>query len=208
MPILTVNHKTVYRYARPVQFGEHRLMFRPRDSHDLRLLDTALLIQPTASVRWLFDVFGNSIAIASFTQPAAELVFESTFRAEQFLAVEPALVLEPYAQRYPCRYSANEIPDLGRTIERGYADPGRKIDTWAHWFVEGGRSLDTMDILIAMTRLDPSPVCLCATRGVGNPGPDPDPGDPYRKLPRLRALHDGSGAQPRVCGTFCFGVPV
>ena len=152
MPILTVNHKTVYRYARPVQFGEHRLMFRPRDSHDLRLLDTALLIQPTASVRWLFDVFGNSIAIASFTQPAAELVFESTFRAEQFLAVEPALALEPYAQRYPFRYSADEIPDLGRTIERGYADPGRKIDTWARWFIEGGRSLDTMDILIAMTR--------------------------------------------------------
>ena len=31
-------HTTVYRYAQPVTFGEHRVMFRPRDSHDLRVL--------------------------------------------------------------------------------------------------------------------------------------------------------------------------
>ena len=152
MPILTVQHKTAYRYARPVAFGEHRLMFRPRDSHDLRLLDTALRIRPGAQVRWLHDVFGNSIAIATFDQAATELVFDSTFRAEQFPAPERALVLEPYAQRYPFSYSAEEMPDLSRTVERGYADSGRKIDTWARWFVEGDRSLDTLDILIAMTR--------------------------------------------------------
>jgi hypothetical protein len=37
MKILTVHHATTYRYAEPVGFGEHRLMMRPRDSHDLRL---------------------------------------------------------------------------------------------------------------------------------------------------------------------------
>ena len=44
------------------------------------------------------------------------------------------------------------MPDLSRTVERGYPDPGRRVDTWARWFVEGDRSLDTLDILIAMTR--------------------------------------------------------
>jgi transglutaminase-like putative cysteine protease len=152
MPILTVRHKTAYRYARPVQFGEHRLMFRPRDSHDLRLLDTALRIRPAAQVRWLHDVFGNSIAIATFDQAATELEFDSTFRAEQFPGAERALVLEPYARRYPFTYSAEEMPDLSRTVERGYADPGRKVDTWARWFVEGDRSLATLEVLVAMTR--------------------------------------------------------
>ena len=38
MPLLTIQHKTVYRYAHPVAFGEHRIMLRPRDSHDLRVL--------------------------------------------------------------------------------------------------------------------------------------------------------------------------
>jgi transglutaminase-like putative cysteine protease len=152
MSILTVHHKTIYRYAKPVEFGEHRLMFRPRDSHDLRLIDTALLIQPAASVRWLHDVFGNSIAIASFEAPASELVFESSFRAEQFAIPEHAVVLEPHAQRYPFNYPSMELTDLAPTVQRGYPDPWGKVDTWARWFVEPGRNLDTLDILIGITR--------------------------------------------------------
>ena len=37
MPLLTIHHKTEYRYAHPVAFGEHRVMLRPRDGHDLRV---------------------------------------------------------------------------------------------------------------------------------------------------------------------------
>ena len=43
----TVRHVTVYRYSEPVEFGEHRMMFRPRSSHDLRLVGTQLRITPT-----------------------------------------------------------------------------------------------------------------------------------------------------------------
>ena len=35
-------HTTVYRYRHPVRLGDHRLMLRPRDSHDLRLIGTDL----------------------------------------------------------------------------------------------------------------------------------------------------------------------
>ena len=73
MAILDVRHTTIYRYARPVRLGEHRLMLRPRDSHDLRLIETSLNFSPSASIRWLHDVFGNSIAIASFTETTTEL---------------------------------------------------------------------------------------------------------------------------------------
>lgn len=45
--------------------GDHRLMFRPRGSHDLRLLHTGLAIEPVAAMRWIHGPFGNSIAIAS-----------------------------------------------------------------------------------------------------------------------------------------------
>ena len=38
MPLLTIHHKTEYRYAHPVAFGEHRIMLRPRDGHDLRVV--------------------------------------------------------------------------------------------------------------------------------------------------------------------------
>jgi hypothetical protein len=46
-------------------------MLRPRDSHDLRLIRTNLNFSPAASVRWIHDVFGNSIAITSFVESAA-----------------------------------------------------------------------------------------------------------------------------------------
>ena len=51
MRLLTVRHATTYRYARPVTFGQHRLMLRPRDSHDLRLVSAELTLSPPGNVR-------------------------------------------------------------------------------------------------------------------------------------------------------------
>ena len=73
MPLLTIHHKTEYRYDRPVAFGEHRIMLRPRDGHDLRVLAGNLEIEPKpASLRWIHDVFGNSVAIATFDARAEQ----------------------------------------------------------------------------------------------------------------------------------------
>jgi transglutaminase-like putative cysteine protease len=150
MTILNVRHRTQYQYAEPVSFGPHRMMMRPRDSHDLRLIDTGLSISPNASMRWLHDVFGNSVAIADFTEPGEELLVVSSFRAEHYPLPETALTLEDYAQRYPFSYDALEIPDLGRTVERHYPDPEHKVDGWARRFVTEQRDGDTMAILLAM----------------------------------------------------------
>ena len=46
MSVLTVHHSTVYRYGEPVRLGEDRMMFRPRESHDLRLIRSKLAIEP------------------------------------------------------------------------------------------------------------------------------------------------------------------
>ena len=82
MPLLTIHHKTEYRYARPVAFGEHRIMLRPRDGHDLRVLSGSLEIVPEpASLRWIHDVFGNSVAIATFDGRAEMLSIVSLRRS-------------------------------------------------------------------------------------------------------------------------------
>jgi transglutaminase-like putative cysteine protease len=151
MTILNVHHKTTYTYTQPVQFGEHRLMSRPRDSHDLRLIDTSLVITPPASsIRWMHDVFGNSIAIASFATSAATLVFESSFRAEHFPAAEREIAVEPYADQLPFSYSAEDTADLSRTRERHYPDPEHKIDAWAKNLLAQTKSGRTLDVLMAM----------------------------------------------------------
>ena len=38
MPALTIRHVTTYRYRQPVAFGEHRMMLRPRNSHDQKVI--------------------------------------------------------------------------------------------------------------------------------------------------------------------------
>ena len=83
MPLLTIHHKTEYRYAHPVAFGEHRIMLRPRDGHDLRVLSSSLDIVPQPMrLRWIHDVFGNSVAIATFDERADALSFTSTVTVE------------------------------------------------------------------------------------------------------------------------------
>jgi Bacterial transglutaminase-like N-terminal region len=46
MPILTIRHLTTYHYKRPVSFGEHRMMLRPRDDDDQKVLESELEITP------------------------------------------------------------------------------------------------------------------------------------------------------------------
>jgi transglutaminase-like putative cysteine protease len=152
MPLLTVTHTTTYRYANRVTFGEHRMMMRPRDSHDLRLLATSLIVRPAATKRWIHDVFGNSVAIARFTEPANELYVESAFRTEHFPLAEGSVEIEEYARRHPFSYDAAEVPDIGRTAERHYPDPKHQVDAWARRFVEAAAEHDTMSILSAMTK--------------------------------------------------------
>ena len=85
MTILTVRHVTTYRYRRPVALGEHRMMFRPRDSYDQRLIDSRLLITPEpVHIHWIHDPFGNCVALARFKSRASELRFESTIRVDHY----------------------------------------------------------------------------------------------------------------------------
>lgn len=134
--MLTVRHVTTYRYARPVRIGRHRAMFRPRDSHDLRLLGATLNISPPAvSTRWLHDVFGNSVAVLDFNCETTELRFESDIVLEQFPLDNPVFPLEEYARTFPFSYSAAEIPDLERLTERHYPDPEHRLDAWTKQFV-------------------------------------------------------------------------
>jgi transglutaminase-like putative cysteine protease len=151
--MLTVRHSTIYKYANPVTFGDHRLMIRPRDSHDLRLLNTRLMISPTPSaLRWLHDVFGNSVAIASFQTAANELHIVSEIDLDHFERNEPDCPIEEYAVTYPFSYSVDERPDLTRVIERQFPDPSHALDLWAKRFVRTDGATETLAMLTAITQ--------------------------------------------------------
>jgi transglutaminase-like putative cysteine protease len=134
MKLLTVRHATTYRYSAPVAFGQHRLMLRPRDSHDLRLIDAELTLSPPGAVRWMHDVFGNSVALVDFSRPAAALSIVSTLTIERYALARLDVPIAPEAETYPFMHSADERSDLGRLRERHYPDSG-EVEAWARQFV-------------------------------------------------------------------------
>ncbi|HEX4098754.1 MAG TPA: transglutaminase family protein [Caulobacteraceae bacterium] len=119
--MLKVRHVTHYRYARPVGFGEHRLMLRPREDPDQRLVFERLRITPEPEMlRIERDRLGNFVAIARFGGAAPELCFESELVVAREL--EAPLPLPP-------------LPGL-RPFPRGVQAEDRDLDAWAARFLD------------------------------------------------------------------------
>jgi transglutaminase-like putative cysteine protease len=152
MTILTVKHDTTYTYNTPVRLGEHRMMLRPRDSNDQRLLAATLDIEPRPNdLRWIHDVFDNCVTIANFAGPTRSLRVENNLTLEHTHLEEPDFKLEDRAQFYPFPYDADEIPDIARLIERHYPDPARELDHWVRRFLHIGRPTETGALLMTLT---------------------------------------------------------
>jgi transglutaminase-like putative cysteine protease len=149
---LDVRHLTVYRYERPVELGEHRMMMRPRDRHDQRLVASRLVIEPRPSrLRWLYDAFDNCVALATFSGETKLLRIENRFTVERTEDDSPGGEIDPSAQVYPFTYAPEELPDVARSMERLYSDPSGEIDRWAHQFVIAGGPTPTSRLLMTMT---------------------------------------------------------
>ena len=151
MTVLAVRHLTVYRYRRAVSFGEHRLMFRPRDSYDQRLLSSSLSVSPEPKdVRWIHDVFGNCVALVRFAKRAAELRFESNICLDHLPFSAPDFQIEEAAKIYPFAYSDEDAPDLALCMKRHCTDPNDDVGRWALRFVEQGTQTETTTLLMTM----------------------------------------------------------
>jgi hypothetical protein len=117
MPILTIRHVTTYRYRRPVAFGEHRMMLRPRDSQDQRVIGASLEISPEPrSLRFVQDAFGNHVGIARFSCRSKELCFESIVCLEHSPLDAADLDLEDAARIFPLEHSAETSPAASHAI--------------------------------------------------------------------------------------------
>lgn len=151
MPILTIRHVTTYRYRQPVAFGEHRMMLRPRDDDDQKVLRAELDITPQPSeIVWTRDAFGNHVATARFERRAAELRFESKISVDQAPGGFAAGAIAPSARTYPFAYAAQERGELARYMTQPKRHPD--FDRWAAGFLRADGSADTHELLVAITQ--------------------------------------------------------
>jgi transglutaminase-like putative cysteine protease len=132
---LRIHHKTTYRYHEPVKLGPHRLMLRPRESRELRLMSNFVSVTPAAMVTWAHDVCGNAVALATFGALTDHLVIDSVAELELDAAPWPVFDIAASAAAYPFFYAREEWIDLGALTVPQYADPAGQLRDWARAFV-------------------------------------------------------------------------
>src|SRR5271165_344912 len=107
MRSLTIGHVTTYRYRKPVAFGEHRRMLRPRDSQDQKVIEARLEISPEPkSLRFVQDAFGNHVGIARFSGRSKQLHFASVVRLEHSPPDPAGLDADEY---FPIAYPDDDL---------------------------------------------------------------------------------------------------
>ena len=152
MTSLTIRHVTTYRYRNPVAFGEHRMMLRPRESHDQRVIDVSLDINPApSSLRYEKDDFGNHVAIAEFAGVATELTFASVVSLENSPAGAAHPDLDDAAALFPVDY-AEERSDLAHCIHRPDGGPDDAVAQWARRFLPSDGQIPTLELLKRLSK--------------------------------------------------------
>ncbi len=146
MITLKIRHKTTYRFHEQVTLWPHRLILRPRESRDLRLISSNITVTPAATVTWAHDVFGNTVATATFQTMADNVVIDSVAELRLDAAAWPVFDIAASAISYPFRYSDDEWTDLGALAVQQYSDSETRLRSWAQGFVRSSPT-DTLSLL-------------------------------------------------------------
>lgn len=146
MITLSIHHRTTYQYKTRLKFGQHRLILRPRESRNLRLLSHDVVCKPAAVVTWAHDVFGNSIATATFSAASDTLEVESSVELTLDVDPWPVFDISASAASYPFLLSEDEMTDLGALRLQSYLDSTGRLHDWSRSFV-AGEPTDTLSLL-------------------------------------------------------------
>jgi transglutaminase-like putative cysteine protease len=127
---LHIRHRTTYSYSEPVGFGQHRLVLRPREGHDLHIVDMELLIEPAHEITWVRDVYGNSIALVDFTERAKRLEILSTVTLERLDPFPEKRFHEPWLVNWPVPYPVEEQPVIDAYRRLSFPDDAAELQNW------------------------------------------------------------------------------
>lgn len=150
MKRLRILHRSEYCYNEPVEFGEHRAMIRPREGHDLHIITGKLTVEPKATVNWIRDFTGNSIAVMNFQEPGERLIVASEVLVEQH-SVEPfTCPIKSSAEKFPFKYPEHEQIEIQPYLIPSYPHDAPKIQDWLIALHKPGETHATHELLNAL----------------------------------------------------------
>lgn len=150
-----IEHRTVYRYSEPVHFGAHRLVLRPREGHDVTVIKHELIIKPTASLFWMTDLFGNSIAIAEITEASDRLEILNKIIIERVAGPAdeaPRLISRPSKSNLPMAYPQMEQAVVDGYIHPVYAEDQPAVAAWTSAQIQALGTITAIDVVDHLNR--------------------------------------------------------
>jgi transglutaminase-like putative cysteine protease len=179
MKRIRITHLTEYHYHVPVTFGPHRALLRPREGHEVHIDRSRLEVEPKAAVRWLRDIYGNSIAVITFTEPARKLRLFSEIEVDLYDDMPIEFVIDPQAASYPFQYSSNEQVEIIPYRLPSYPHDGPAVQQWLLELYRPGQELSTLELLTSLNsriydsfryvaRYDPGVQLPCQTLSLGS----------------------------------------
>lgn len=147
MKRVRIIHETAYHYNEPVSFGPHRAMMRPREGHDVHIVRGQVEVEPTATIRWLRDIYSNSIAILTFADPSPKLRIRSDLEVELRDDNPIECLIDPGARMYPFQYAPEEQVELVHYRLPSYPYEGPKLQDWLRQLYRPGDDVGTFELL-------------------------------------------------------------
>jgi transglutaminase-like putative cysteine protease len=152
MSRIRIQHTTTYNYHRPVEFGRHRLVVRPREGHDVNVASLRLRIEPQHRLRWVRDVFGNSVAIVDFQAAATALVVESDVVIDRDWPAPVDLSHPASVIPFPVTYDPLETAVIAAYQQPSFPDELGAVRDWLQRCVPTGPDVDAEQLLVRLGR--------------------------------------------------------
>ena len=146
---IALNHRTQYRYDKPVFLGPQVIQLRPAPHCRTPILSYSLKVTPTEHIlNWQMDPHYNYLARLLFQNKTKEFVVEVDLAVE-LSSVNPFdFFLEPGFEDYPFQYS----PELAKDLEpyRSVEEAGPLLQTFLANL--GNEKRGTIDFLVNLNR--------------------------------------------------------
>ncbi len=148
-----IEHRTTYRFDRPVSLSPHVVRLRPAPHCRTPILAYSLTVKPSDHfVNWQQDPFGNYLARFVFPERATELEIVVDLIADMTVINPFDFFIDEAANRFPFDYQPSLRADLTPYLGVLADDDGRLVEWMSSLPDYGAAGMNTIDVLVDLNQ--------------------------------------------------------
>jgi len=150
MKHIRIQHITEYLFPEAVEFTEHRLLLRPREGHDIRIISSMLEVSPLHEVKWYRDIYGNSVGILRLFEKTNVLRIASEVEIQNYQAAPLDFHVDQRCVTFPFAFEPEDRVDLLPYRTHTWPNKTGPLKDWVAQFWTPGHSIETYVLLTRM----------------------------------------------------------